>query len=53
MASLKKKGLSLSEKYKAITQVKSETKLLKVAEVLTSHLITMAKRAEKNLSPLH
>ena len=32
MASLKRKKLSLSEKYKAITKVESGTKPLKVAE---------------------
>ena len=49
MASLKRKRLSLSENYKEVTEVESGTKPLKVAKVLTSPLITMAKRAVKNL----
>ena len=52
MASLKMKRLSLSEKYKAIIEVESGTRPSKVAEVLTSPLITITKRAVKNLDLL-
>ena len=51
-ASLKKKRYSVSEKYKAITQVGSGTKPSKVADVLNSPLITMTERPVKNLDPL-
>ena len=46
MASLKRKRLSLSEKYKAITEMESGAKSTKVAEVLTSPLITITKREQ-------
>ena len=48
MASLKRKILSLSEKYEAITELESGTERLKVAEVLTSPMITIRKTAVKN-----
>ena len=52
MANLKRKRLSLSKKYKAITEVESGTKPLKVAKVLTSPLIVITKRVQvKNLAP--
>ena len=44
MTILKRKGLSLSEKYKAITEVESRTKPTKVAKVLTLPFITITKR---------
>ena len=43
MASLKKR-LSLSEKYKVITEAESGTKTTKVAEVLTSPQIAVTNR---------
>ena len=53
MASLRRKRLLLSEKYKAITEVESGTKPSKVASnVLTWPLITITKRAVKNLDLL-
>ena len=52
MASLKRKRLSLFEKYKEITEVESETKLSKVAEELMSPLITIKKRVVENLDLL-
>ena len=52
MANLKRKRLSLSKKYKAITEVESGTKPLKVAKVLTSPLIVITKRVQvKSLAP--
>ena len=53
MASLRRKRLSLSEKYKAITEVEPGTKPSKVAlKVLTPPLITITKTAVKNLDCL-
>ena len=53
MASLRRKRLSLSEKYKAITEVESGTKPSKVAsKVLTPPLIIFTKTAVKNLDCL-
>ena len=52
MVGLKRKRLLLSEKYKAITEAESEAKPSNVAEVLTSPLITITKRAVKNLDLL-
>ena len=49
MGSLCKQRLWLSEKYKAITEVESATKPLKVHKVLLSPLIKITERAAKNL----
>ena len=43
---------SLSEKYKAISEVETGTKSSKVAEVLTTSLITITKREVKNVDLL-